>query len=173
MLSVGSILGWPRGPRVVSLGAMRTVALVAASFFVTGLLRAESPITKIVLERTACFGTCPVYTLTIHSSGVVEFAGTNHCKASGPQTGKMSPSSFAKLVKKIAEIEFFALRDRYDGKNPDGTGSTVTDLPTRKTTVTRGDETKTVVNYFRGPPGLTELELLIDELANSGKWIRG
>ena len=152
---------------------MRAVAFVAAYFLVTGLLRAESPITTIVLERTACFGTCPVYTLTLHSSGLVEFAGKNHVKAQGPQTGKISAASFAKLVKKIDEIRFFELRDRYDGKNPDGTGSTVTDLPTRKTTVTRGDETKTVVNYFRGPPGLTELELLIDELANSGKWIRG
>jgi hypothetical protein len=152
---------------------MRTVAFLAAFFFATALVHAESPITTIVLERTACFGTCPVYVLTVHSSGVVEFTGTKNVKATGPQTGKISAANFAKLVKKIGEIDFFSLRDRYDGKNPDGTGSTVTDLPTRKTTVTRGDETKTVVDYFRGPPGLTELELLIDELANSGKWIRG
>jgi hypothetical protein len=152
---------------------MRTVAFLAAYFFVTGLLRAQSPITTIVLERTACFGNCPVYTLTVHSSGAIEFTGTGHVKVTGPQTGKISAPSFAKLVKKIGEIDFFTLRDRYDGKNPDGSGSTVTDLPSRKTTVTRGDETKTVVNYFRGPPGLTELELLIDELTNSTKWIRG
>lgn len=152
---------------------MRTVAFLAAYFFVTAVLHAQAPITKIVLERTACFGSCPVYTLTVHSTGTVEFSGTNHCKATGPQTGRISAASFAKLVKKIGEIDFFALQDRYDGKNPDGTGSTVTDLPTRKTTVTRGEETKTVINYFRGPPGLTELELLIDEVANSGKWVRG
>ena len=152
---------------------MRTAACFAAFFFATAVLKAESPITKIVLERTPCFGACPVYTLTVHSSGVVEFVGTNNVKAKGPQTGKISAASFAKLVKKIEEIDFFNLRARYDGKNPDGTGSTVTDLPTRKTTVTRGDETKTVEDYFRGPPGLVELELLIDELANSGKWVRG
>ena len=152
---------------------MRTVAFLAAMFIATALVQAESPITKIVLERTPCFGTCPVYTLTLHSSGVVEFVGTNHVKAKGPQTGKISAPSFARLVKKIEEIGFFSLRDRYDGKNPDGSGSTVTDLPSRKTTVTRGDETKTVVNYFQGPAGLTELELLIDELAKSEKWIRG
>jgi hypothetical protein len=152
---------------------MRTVACLAAFFLATALGRAEPAITKIVLERTACFGTCPVYTLTVNSSGVVEFVGTNHVKATGPQTGRISPQSFAQLVKKIDEIDFFNLRARYDGKNPDGSGSTVTDLPTRKTTVTRGDQTKTVEDYFRGPPGLIELELLIDELAKSSKWIRG
>ncbi len=152
---------------------MRTVAFLAAYFVVTALLRAQSPITKIVLERTGGPEACPVYTVTLHSTGLVEFSGTSHCKANGPQTGKIAPASFAKLVKKIADIDFFALRDHYDGKNPDGSGSTVSGLPTRKTTVTRGEEAKTVVNYFNGPPGLTELELLIDELANSGKWIRG
>lgn len=152
---------------------MRTVACLAAFFLATALGRAEPPITKIVLERTPCFGTCPVYTLAVHSSGLIEFAGTNHVKAKGTQTGKISAQSFARLVKKIEEIDFFNLRDRYDGKNPDGTGSTVTDLPTRKTTVTRGDQTKTVEDYFRGPPGLVELELLIDELAKSEKWVRG
>jgi uncharacterized protein DUF6438 len=152
---------------------MRAVACLAAFFFATAALGADPAVTKIVLERTRCFGTCPVYTLTLNSSGVVEFVGTDHVKAKGPQTGKISAQSFARLVKKIEEIDFFNLRDRYDGKNPDGTGSTVTDLPTRKTTVVRGDQTKTVEDYFRGPPGLLELELLIDELAKSEKWIRG
>jgi hypothetical protein len=152
---------------------MRTVACLAAFFLATALGRAEPPITRIVLERTPCFGTCPVYTLTVNSSGVVEFDGKNNVKAKGMQTGKISAQSFAQLVKKIGEIDFFNLRDRYDGKNPDGSGSTVTDLPTRKTTVTRGDQTKTVEDYFRGPPGLIELELLIDDLAKSSKWIRG
>lgn len=152
---------------------MRTVAFLAAFLFAVAVGRAQSPITKIVLERSGGPSACPIYSLTINSSGVVEFTGTDHVKTKGPQTGHISPQSFARLVKKIDEIAFFTLRDRYDGKNPDGTGSTVAGLPTRKTTVTRGEETKTVVNYFQGPPGLTELELLIDELAKSEKWIRG
>jgi uncharacterized protein DUF6438 len=156
----------------VSLTLVRILTLSAALFLAAAGVRAESQITKIVLERTPCFGTCPVYTLSVLSSGEVEFAGTNHVKAKGIQTGRISPEDFARLVKKIDEIDFFNLRSRYDGKNPDGSGTTVTDLPTKKTSVTRGGETKTVENYFRGPPGLSELENLIDELAKSAKWIR-
>jgi hypothetical protein len=151
---------------------MRIVTLSAALFLAAAGARAESQITKIVLERTSCFGTCPVYTLTVLSSGEVEFAGEDHVKVTGSQTGHISPKEFARLVKKIDEINFFNLRSRYDGKNPDGSGTTVTDLPTKKTSVTRGGETKTVENYFRGPPGLSELENLIDEVAKSAKWIR-
>jgi hypothetical protein len=160
-------------PPFISLALMRIVTLSAALFLAAASARAESQITKIVLERTPCFGTCPVYTVTVLSSGQVEFAGEDHVKVKGSQTGRISAEDFARLVKKIAEINFFNLRSRYDGKNPDGSGTTVTDLPTRKTSVTRGGETKTVENYFRGPPGLNELEDLIDKLTKSAKWIRG
>ena len=91
----------------------------------------------------------------------------------GRQTGRISAENFRRLVSKIEEINFFNLKDRYDGKNADGSGVTVTDLPTRKTSVTRGNVTKTVENYFRGPKGLKELEDLIDEVTKSSEWVSG
>jgi hypothetical protein len=134
---------------------------------------AELDITKITLERTSCFGTCPVYTLTIHRSGEVEYEGKDQVRQKGSRTGRISTEDFERLVRKIEEINFFNLNDRYDGKNPDGSGVTVTDLPTRKTSVTRGNRTKTVENYFRGPKGLKELEDLIDELTKAADWVGG
>lgn len=148
------------------------VFLLAASILVAGA-RPEPEITKITLERTPCFGACPVYKLTIHRSRKVEFEGRAHVWEVGRQTGRISPENFRRLVSKIEEINFFSLKDRYDGKNADGSGVTVTDLPTRKTSVTRGNVTKTVENYFRGPKGLKELEDLIDEVTNSTEWVRG
>ena len=148
------------------------VFLLSAVLPVTGA-KPDSDITKIVLERTACFGLCPVYTLTVNRSGKVRFEGRAHVWETGPQSGRISREDFGKLVKKIEEIDFFSLKDRYDGKNADGSGVTVTDLPTRKTSVTRGNRTKTVENYFRGPKGLKELEDLIDELTKSAEWITG
>jgi hypothetical protein len=152
---------------------MRCFPLTAALVLAVSIARAEPPITKIVLERTTCFGVCPVYTLTIQSSGRVDFVGTKHVWEPGPHRGKISRADFARLVNKIEEIHFFTLKNRYDGKKPDGSGPTVTDLPTRKTSVTRGSQTKTVENYFRGPPGLKELEDLIDEVTKSSIWITG
>lgn len=143
-----------------------TILLLSAA-----LAGAESGITTITLERTPCFGTCPVYQLTIHRSGRVEYEGKDHVREKGIRTGKISAEDFNKLAKKIDEINFFHLNQRYDGKNPDGTGVTVTDLPTRKIAVTRDGRTKTVENYFRGPRGLKEFEDLIDELTKSARWV--
>jgi hypothetical protein len=151
---------------------VRTVLLIVVAFFsATVMLRAEPPISTIVLERTPCFGTCPVYKLTVHRSGKVEFEGKDHVREKGTRAGRISAEDFVRLVMKIEEIDFFSLQDRYDGKNQDGSGVTVTDLPTRKITVTKGDRTKSVENYFRGPPALKELEDLIDELAKSQAWV--
>ncbi len=152
---------------------MRCLLFATVAFLAAPNVWGEPPITMIVLERTTCFGACPVYILTVQSSGRVEFIGTKHVWETGRQSGRVSRANFARLVKKIEEINFFALKNRYDGKKPDGSGVTVTDLPTRKTSVTRGGQTKTVENYFRGPPGLKELEDLIDEVTKSSIWITG
>jgi hypothetical protein len=149
-----------------------TVLLLITSLTAAGA-SAESEITAITLERTPCFGACPVYKLTIHRSGQVEYEGKDHVGQKGARSGRISTEDFERLIKKIDEINFFNLGDRYDGKNPDGSGVTVTDLPTRITSVTRGDRTKTVQNYFRGPKGLKELEDLIDEVTKSADWVRG
>ena len=156
---------------------MRWFLCLIGLVLMPGLLQAgdkrEPEITQIVLERTRCFGACPVYRLTVHRSGKVEFEGKAHVWEVGRQTGRVSKEGFRQLVAKIEGINFFSLRDRYDGKNADGSGSTVTDLPTRKTSVTRGNVTKTVENYFRGPKGLKELEDLIDEVTKSIEWVQG
>ena len=152
---------------------MRRILLAVAVCCWASTLQAKPAITRIALERTPCYGTCPVYTLTIHRSGRVEFFGKEHVRAKGLRSGRISSADFATLVRKIDAIDFFNMRARYDGRNPDGSGTTITDQPTRKTSVTRGGRTKTVENYFRGPPALKELEDLIDELAKSAKWIRG
>jgi hypothetical protein len=156
---------------------MRLFSCLLAFVLMPALLHAgdkrEPEITQIVLERTACFGACPVYRLTVHRSRKVVFEGKAHVWEVGRQTGRVSKEGFSQLVAKIEEINFFSLKNRYDGKNADGSGTTVTDLPTRKTSVTRGNVTKTVENYFRGPKGLKELEDLIDEVTKSIEWVQG
>src|ERR1700730_2925658 len=146
---------------------MRTAAwirpvLVLALCRVADNGRAESPVAKISLERTACFGTCPVYTLTVYSDGKVEYEGKEHVKEKGARSSKIDEKLFLRLLEKADEIGFFKLNDRYEGR--------VTDLPTRITTVTKGDVSKTVRNYYGGPKGLHDFEQLIDHVTNSAQW---
>jgi hypothetical protein len=100
--------------------------------------------------------------LTVYSDGKVEYEGKDYVKEKGARTSRISEKNFLRLMKKVDQIEFFKLNDRYEGR--------VTDLPTRITTVTKGDVSKTVRNYYGGPKALHDLEQLIDEVSNSAQW---
>jgi hypothetical protein len=143
------------------MNLIRSIIILAACFLAEGGL-AEAQPTKISLERTPCFGTCPVYKLTVHSDGKVEYEGKEYVKEKGSRSSKIDQKLFLRLMKKVDAIGFFKLNDRYEGR--------VTDLPTRITTVTKGDVSKTVRNYYGGPKGLRDLEQLIDEVTNSAQW---
>ena len=58
-------------------------------------------------------------------------------------TTKIDPNEFQRLVEKAQEIRFFDFKDYYRVKEyPDGRVLMVTDLPTRITTVYRGERPK-------------------------------
>ena len=143
------------------MNLIRSIIILVACFLAADG-RAEAKTNKISLERTACFGTCPVYKLTVYSDGKVEYEGKDHVKEKGSRSSKIEEKLFLRLMKKVDEIGFFKLNDRYEGR--------ITDLPTRITTVTKGDVSKTVRNYYGGPKDLYDLEQLIDEVTNSAQW---
>ena len=152
-------------------------SIAASAFiFVTGkaaIAQADdSHITQITMERTACFGTCPCYKLTIYDDGTIDYEGKEYVKEKGHRRGKVSAENLKKIRDSIEKLHFFELKDRYDRKeNPDGSITRVTDLPTCITTVTKGSQTKRVEDYFGGPKELEELERLIDEATASSSWI--
>ena len=69
-----------------------------------------SEISEITLERTACFGTCPVYKVTVKRDGNVTFEGTEFVKETGMHSGKISGQQFQQLAAKIEQIGFLRLR---------------------------------------------------------------
>jgi Domain of unknown function (DUF6438)/Ankyrin repeat len=127
----------------------------------------------IKLERTACFGECPVYTVSIDARGNVTYEGTRFVRVVGRQTDRIQISRVAVFLENAERIGFFDLRDQYRTiRNPSGTETTVTDLPTAFVTVTRGGRSKRVEDYLGAPQGLRDLEQQIDETARTRRWIR-
>ena len=115
---------------------------------------------EITLERTACYGTCPIYTISISGDGSVTYRGEQFVKTIGVQKYNISSGDVEELVALIYQKSFFSLRDRYE--------IGATDMPTVITTVRVGDQIKSVENYGRaGPAQLHEIEQKIDELSNS------
>ena len=127
----------------------------------------------VTLERTPCFGTCPVYTVTISRDGKVEFDGTRHVADSGHATATIPAERVDSLLSELDAAGYFGFAEAYVMDSP-ACGIYATDSPTVITSAMRDGETKTV-RHDRGcsaaPPVLSHLEQRIDEVAETGKWV--
>jgi hypothetical protein len=127
----------------------------------------------ITLERTPCFGTCPVYTVTLSRSGTVSFTGRHHVAQAGEATATVPAERVDGLLGELEAGGYFGFADAYVMDSP-ACGMYATDSPTVITSATRGGETKTI-RHDRGcsaaPPELSRLEQRIDEVAGTARWI--
>jgi hypothetical protein len=127
----------------------------------------------VTLERTPCFGTCPVYTVAISRAGEVTFNGKRHVADTGQATAAIPPARVDSLLTELEAGGYFGFADAYVMDSP-ACGLYATDSPTIVTSATRDGETKTI-RHDRGcsaaPPELSQLEQRIDEVAGTGRWI--
>ena len=120
----------------------------------------------ITLERTPCFGTCPVYTVTILEDGTVNYVGQDFVEVTGEQTSQIEPEVVQQMVAAFEEAGYFEWDATFDTQ-------TVSDLPTIITSVTRDGETHRITRYAgdsSAPIALPFLELWIDVMANTPLW---
>ena len=152
---------------MLRLLARTTVAALIVSVFASAGLSQGEVIPadfNIKLERTACFGACPVYTVTIDAQGNVTYEGTRFVRVEGQQTDQIPTSTVATLLATARRVGFFDLLDSYRAP--------ISDLPTTYVTITANGRTKRVEDYFRAPAGLKDLERAIDEAARTARWVR-
>jgi hypothetical protein len=120
----------------------------------------------ITLERTACFGSCPVYTVSILEDGTVLYNGENFVDVTGEQTTQIPPETVQLMVEAFEKAGYFDWNEVYDNQ-------TVSDLPTIITSVTRDGETHSISRYVgdsSAPLALPFLEQWIDLMSNAGMW---
>jgi hypothetical protein len=129
------------------------------------ILRPNSKVT-ITLERTDCYGTCPSYTVSLSTDGVV-FEGRKYVAAHGRHTGTADANDVRKLAKKFVDADFYSMDASYT--------ASVTDNPAYMLTVTIDGCSKKVDDYVGSwvgmPAVITELENDVDSLARTDRWI--
>lgn len=120
------------------------------------------------IERTACFGWCPVYKVTVYRDGTVDYDGGNFVKTTGHATGSLAPDQIAALDELFRRHHYLDLRDAYEEYH-------VTDMPSVYTSCTpQGQTTKRVKHYLgddSAPHDLTEVEDGIDRIVHIEQWI--
>jgi hypothetical protein len=162
-------------------------------FFILGSCKADDPPTaadlskiEITLQRSACFGVCPAYKVSIHGDGLVVFttelrpdepasalfAATEKREGvvlPGTHEDRIAPGAVAALFEQFRKGGFFDLRMSYRAD--------VTDNPTYVLTVDTGQRQKSVEDYVGKEAGMpavvTELERAVDKAAGTDRWVRG
>lgn len=120
-------------------------------------------VTEIGLERTPCYGTCPVYTVIIKNDGTFRYQGGENTKRRGKHTGTVDVSRFNALAEFLLESGYMQLESAYTLR--------VTDMPTAYTAAVVNGKRKIVSNYGGvGPAKLWAVEQLIDKLLLEAEW---
>jgi hypothetical protein len=137
-------------------------------------LAAAAPV--ITLERGACFGTCPVYKLSIFADGRVEYDGKEFVKLKGKARGQITKAALQSLVREFENINYTRLDDEYVSEGPN-CPEWWTDSPSAVTSLDWKGKKKTIRHYHgcRGArvlDQLTALENKIDQVVNTKRWIK-
>lgn len=139
----------------------------------------------ISLIRSACYGSCPDYQVTISGTGEVVFStrepapspvaevhreySESRVVVTGKHRAKINPAKVRTLVAQFRAARFFQLKDAYIAD--------ITDSPTYVVRINTGSIKKSVVDYVGReegmPAAVTQLQDAIDAAAGTKRWIDG
>ena len=141
----------------------------SACALVVGLLgtlliaAAAAPVPKlkeITLQRTACYGRCPVYTLTLRADGTAIYEGEAHVARIGTYRGKFWARDLERLSGAMQGLGSDKWKKSY--------ASGATDQSSQIVTIVTGDGKRTIREYGHvGPDGLWALQTMIDGIGAS------
>ncbi|HNB81364.1 MAG TPA: TonB family protein [Chitinophagaceae bacterium] len=136
--------------RFTSLLVVLTLLLHPVSTF------SQGKVTYLKMDRTACFGRCPVYTVELMYNGVIVYNGSKNVEFIGEREAGISPAAMQKFMKQFSRYKLLSLQNVYKPK--------ATDLPRLNFTFTVNGKTKTVKNGESGPAFLDVIGKKVDSL---------
>ena len=106
----------------------------------------------ISLQRTACFGTCPIYKIEIFSDGSGIYSGIRFVENIGVTKFNLSETQLNLILTQAEAINFTNMKDEYS--------EPISDLPTTFIQI----KDKKIRDYTGAPKTLKNLENQIDQL---------
>ncbi len=142
---------------------------------------------SLKMERSGCYGPCPIYDLIIQPDGKVTFDGKFYTEVKGKTEGKITQEQLKQLIDEIEKANFFSLDNAYNYKSKN-CPELATDLPSVNLEIKLNGKEKTINHYYGCfeketsnqnkdwaekvfPQQLFKLENKIDEIVETKRWI--
>jgi hypothetical protein len=120
-------------------------------------------VTEISMERTMCYGPCPVYKVIFRNDGTAYYDGKNNVERLGPYAGEIDTTEFNRLIELMDKLGFLSLNESYS--------IPVANQANVITTVLYDDKVKKVSNYGdTGPVEIWSIEKVIDGMIQDIYW---
>jgi len=116
----------------------------------------------IVYSKGPCFGSCPIFTLTIYNTGLAKFKGRRFTKMDGVYQKQLNKKEYTDLIKLFRKNRFWRFDNNYDMQ--------LVDLSTVTLSFADKGKTKTVKGKAGFPEKFKILTAALDSLINSGGW---
>lgn len=114
------------------------------------------------ISRTACFGSCPIYTIDIYQSGYTVYNGIRFVQKQGVYTTTISEARIEQLIDTAKAIGYMQMKDEYDGP--------ISDLPSTITSIVINENRKTVRRRYDYPKSILRFEQLFDDILLTENW---
>lgn len=123
---------------------------------------------KISLERTACYGHCPIYKLDIFADGKVNYFGELFVRIEGFKSWQLSAESIEKLNEVIYKYDYFNIKEQMVTMMSSDSPSCITEIK-----MANGRERKIKNDYGcnQWPLKLKAFENRIDKIVNSDYYV--
>ena len=124
--------------------------------------QAQSKISYIKMQRTACFGRCPEFTIELFQNGHMVYKGKKNVPRIGEYNAVLNTALMGKFLKDLSKYKLENTKPLYK--------AIAADLPRLNFTIVSNGKTRTIQNGESGPAFLEAMGKKIDSLIESVTW---
>lgn len=127
---------------------MRAFLVSTSLFALAACATNHNESAAIQISESACFGSCPIYELTVTPDDRYQLDGRRFTRINGYSDGALAPGSFERMQDLLENANFFSLPENYTFANPDVCpGPQLSDMPSITISYTTPRRMHTVTWY--------------------------
>lgn len=117
---------------------------------------------NVTMQKGSCFGSCPVYTLSIDSKGYALFEGERFTDKIGKHGMQLDPKQFQTIANAFSAANLPAFEDDYP--------SQIADLPSTTLAYINSSINKRITGKRERPQKVKDLQSMLEDIAQADGW---